>query len=128
MVHQENEKGFVETMKKFHDRHLLILIGIYLPYRFLQLLYMLFQQNGIKPFYRKGLTFKWIRTLFQDARFIEAFGQVCSSFRWCCFNFYFVYCTGDFRYCFILSSIMRSGFKQALSWYMPFQVLFYRLV
>src|SRR4051812_30195294 len=74
MVHQEGKKGFVKTMKKFNVV-MLILIGIYLALPILATTLYAFSTEWNKTILPEGLTFEWMRTLFQDTRFIEAFGR-----------------------------------------------------
>ncbi|MFJ7977344.1 ABC transporter permease [Peribacillus sp. JNUCC 23] len=61
-------------MKKF-TIVILILIGIYLALPILATALYAFSTEWNKTILPEGLTFEWIRTLFQDARFIEAFGR-----------------------------------------------------
>jgi putative spermidine/putrescine transport system permease protein len=74
MAHQENEKGFVETMKKF-TLIMLILIGVYLALPILATALYAFSTEWSKTVLPEGFTLEWISTLFQDSRFIEAFGR-----------------------------------------------------
>lgn len=61
-------------MKKFNII-MLFLIGIYLALPILATALYAFSTEWNKTILPEGLTFEWIRTLFQDTRFIEAFGR-----------------------------------------------------
>lgn len=61
-------------MKKF-TIVILILIGIYLALPILATALYAFSTEWNKTILPEGLTSEWLRTLFQDARFIEAFGR-----------------------------------------------------
>lgn len=61
-------------MKKFNII-ILILIGIYLALPILATVLYAFSTEWNKTILPEGLTFEWILTLFQDTRFIEAFGR-----------------------------------------------------
>ncbi|WP_438803903.1 ABC transporter permease [Metabacillus rhizolycopersici] len=74
MAYQENEKGFVEAMKKF-TIFMLTLIGLYLALPILATALYAFSTNWNKTILPEGLTFEWMSTLFQDMRFVEAFGR-----------------------------------------------------
>ncbi|MBS4201588.1 ABC transporter permease subunit [Bacillus sp. FJAT-49732] len=61
-------------MKKF-TIIMLTLIGLYLALPILATALYAFSTEWNKTILPEGLTFEWIGTLFQDARFIEAFGR-----------------------------------------------------
>ncbi|MFI8496263.1 ABC transporter permease [Peribacillus butanolivorans] len=61
-------------MKKF-TIVMLILIGVYLALPILATALYAFSTEWNKTILPEGLTLEWIKTLFQDARFIEAFGR-----------------------------------------------------
>lgn len=61
-------------MKKF-TVIMLILIGMYLALPILATALYAFSTEWNKTILPEGLTLEWISTLFQDARFIEAFGR-----------------------------------------------------
>lgn len=61
-------------MKKF-TIVILILIGVYLALPILATALYAFSTEWNKTILPEGLTLEWIKTLFQDARFIEAFGR-----------------------------------------------------
>jgi putative spermidine/putrescine transport system permease protein len=74
MAYQENKKGLVRTMKKL-TIVMLILIGIYLTLPIVATALYAFSTEWNKTVLPEGLTFEWLTALFQDSRFIEAFGR-----------------------------------------------------
>jgi len=74
MAYQENKKGFIETMKKF-TIVVLILIGVYLALPIFATALYAFSTEWNKTILPEGITFQWMSALFQDSRFVEAFGR-----------------------------------------------------